>query len=88
MKLGEALVKVVRDCGDTLPQFSDAILAAILSNVCDSDSMVRASSLSNLADVCSLLRFSFTQIQSEVSAYACVMRGTVNWLLLNLMSFP
>ena len=68
MKLGEALVKAVRDCGDTLPQYSDAVLAAILSNVSDSDPMIRASSLSNLADVCSLLRFSFSQIQNEVSA--------------------
>ena len=67
MKLGEALVKAVRDCGDTLPQYSDAVLAAILSNVCDSDPMIRASSLSNLADVCSLLKFSFGQIQNEVS---------------------
>ena len=68
IKLGEALVKAVRDCGETLPQYSDAVLAAILSNVCDSDPMIRASSLSNLADVCSLLRFSFSQIQNEVSA--------------------
>ena len=67
MKLGEALVQVARDCGETLPHYADGILAAVLSNVHDPDPLIRASSLSNLADVCGLLRFSFGQVQNEVS---------------------
>ena len=66
MKLGEALVKVARDCGETLPRYADDILAAVLSNVRDPEPLIRASSLSNLADICGLLRFSFGQVQNEV----------------------
>ena len=67
MKLGEALVQVARDCGETLPRYANGILAAVLSNVRDPNPLIRASSLSNLADVCGLLRFSFGQVQNEVS---------------------
>ena len=70
MKLGEALVKVARDCGETLPHYADGILAAVLSNVRDPDPLIRASSLSNLADTCALLRFSFGTVQNEVNPIA------------------
>ena len=66
MKLGEALVKVARNCGEMLPHYSDTILAAILSSVNDPDPLIRTSSLSNLAEVCGLLRFSFGSVQNEV----------------------
>ena len=66
MKLGEALVKVARTCGELLPQYLDEILASIFSNVKDPDLFIRASSLSNLADVCASVKFSFGQIQNEV----------------------
>ena len=69
MKLGEALVKAAGKCGETLPHYSGAILASVLSSVRDPDPLVRASSLSNLADVCPLLRFSFTQVKHEVRTY-------------------
>ena len=70
MKLGEALVRVARRCGDLLPHYLDQITAAIFTNVKDSDPLIRASSLSNLADVCAGVPFSFTRIRNEVSA-AC-----------------
>lgn len=66
VKLGEALVRVVRDCGEVLPHYSATILAAILVNVRDPDPLIRASSLSTLADLCPLMQFSFAQIQNEV----------------------
>ena len=66
LKVGESLVKVVQGCGELLPQFSDLVLSAILSNVHDEDSIIRASSLSNLAEVCMLMKYSFTSVQYEV----------------------
>ncbi len=66
LKLGETLVRVVRDCGEMVPHYSDMILAAVLVNTRDLDPLIRASSLSNLADICPLMRFSFGQIQNEV----------------------
>ena len=68
MKLGEALVRVARRCGDLLPHYLDQITAAIFTNVKDSDPLIRASSLSNLADVCAGVPFSFTRIRNEVNA--------------------
>ncbi len=66
MKLGEALVRVTKDCGDLLPYHSGTILAAVLVNARDPDPLMRASSLSNLAEVCPLMRFSFAQVENEV----------------------
>lgn len=73
MKLGEALVKVARACGELLPRYLEEILASIFSNVKDPDPFIRASSLSNLADVCACVKFSFGQIQNEVMPKTCYM---------------
>ena len=67
LKVGEALVKVVQGCGELLPHYSQLVLSAILCNTIDEDSTIRASSYSNLADVCQLLGHTFTSIQHEVS---------------------
>lgn len=75
MKLGEALVKLARDCNELLPQYLDQIMASILSNVRDQDPLIRASSLSYLADVCAIIKFSFGQIQHEVCVSVCVCIG-------------
>lgn len=66
IKLGEALVQAARDCGDMLPHYSQSLLSAVLSNVQSSDSLLRASALSNLADICCLLKWSFLAIENEV----------------------
>ena len=66
LKLGEALVRVCRECGDLLPHYSDQLLAAILSNARDPHPLVRASALSSLAQVCQLLGHSFTKHHHEV----------------------
>ena len=63
LKVGEALVKVVQGCGELLSQL---VLSAILSNVSNEDSIIRASSLSNLAEVCKLMKYSFTSVHYEV----------------------
>ena len=69
VKLGEALVEICRECGDTLPQYCELLVAALMCNVMNSEEpLVRASSLSNLADVCVLMKYSFPMIQLEVRA--------------------
>ena len=66
MKLGEALVKATRNCGELVPRFSQHLLPALLTGVKDPEPLVRASSLSNLGDVCQLLRFSLGPVVNEV----------------------
>ena len=67
IKLGEALVRIARESNELLPRYMEQIMASVLSNVHDPDPLIRASSLSNLADVSSLARFSLAPFQSEVS---------------------
>ena len=67
LKLGEALVRAARTLGDMLPHYSEILLSAILVNLRSPVVVVRTSALSNLADVCSMLHWSFGRIQNEVS---------------------
>ncbi|KAK2560130.1 Transport and Golgi organization protein 6-like protein [Acropora cervicornis] len=66
MKLGEALVNATRNCGDMVPRFSQHLLPALLTGVKDPEPLIRASSLSNLGEVCQLLRFSLGPVVHEV----------------------
>ena len=68
LKVGETLVRVTRECGELLPHYSDSLLAPVLSNACDPHPLVRASALSNLADICQLLGHSFNRYHHEASA--------------------
>ena len=44
--------------GEMVPRYGNILLGAFLQAAQDTDAVVRASSLSNMADVCKLLRFS------------------------------
>ena len=66
MKLGEALVRVVRETNELIPRYMEQIMAAVLSNARDPDPLIRASSLANLADVAALARYSLAPFQNEV----------------------
>ncbi|XP_043190080.1 transport and Golgi organization protein 6 homolog [Amphibalanus amphitrite] len=66
LKLAEALVLVVRNLGDLAPHHSPPLLAALLAGCRDPEPLVRASSLSCLAEVCRLLRFSLAAHLHEV----------------------
>ncbi|XP_062508817.1 transport and Golgi organization protein 6 homolog [Corticium candelabrum] len=66
MKLGEALVKLTQLLGDLLPRYSQPLLSAVLCTVKDSDELVRASSMSNLATVCNRLQFSLGGVLHEL----------------------
>ena len=67
IKIGEALMKVVQDMGEMLPHFSNELMSSVLTNVQSSEPLLRVSALSNLADICSLMKFSFAAVQNEVS---------------------
>ena len=71
MKLGEALIKAIRNCGDLVPRYCQHLLSALLTGVKDPEPLVRASSLSNLGDACQLLRFSLGPVVNEVCNLKC-----------------
>ena len=71
LKLGEALVRAARALGDVLPHYSETLLSVIMVNVQSPDTAVRTSALSNLAEVCGLLHWSFGRVQNEVVYCSC-----------------
>ncbi|XP_064611997.1 transport and Golgi organization protein 6 homolog [Liolophura sinensis] len=76
LKVGECLVRACRQLGDILPRYKDILLAAILTGAKDTTPEVRASSLSNLGEVCKLLRFSLGKnVQEVFSCCSCVLKS-------------
>ncbi|KAL4235452.1 Transport and Golgi organization protein 6 [Mactra antiquata] len=71
MKLGEVMIKASRCLGDLLPSYRDILLPSILCGVKDNEAFVRASSLSNLGEICKLLKFSLGNIIHEVFECCC-----------------
>ena len=65
-KVGEALVQITRELGDLTPKYKNILLNSFLSCANDPDPMVRSSALSNLGEVCQLLRFSLGNIAGEL----------------------
>ncbi|XP_075212217.1 transport and golgi organization 6 isoform X3 [Lycorma delicatula] len=72
LKVGEALMRVVRRLGDMIPVYKNELLNSFLSGVRDSDNLVRASSLSNVGELCQLLSFRIGPIAAEI--FNCVER--------------
>ncbi|KAL5022664.1 hypothetical protein ScPMuIL_001819 [Solemya velum] len=66
MKIGESLMKAIRNMGDVVVKYRDILLSAILNGAKDQNELVRASSLSNLGELCRLLRFSLGGVLHEV----------------------
>ena len=66
MKLGEALVKVSQEMQDMLPYYLGDIVAALLTVVKDPEPLMRASSLSNLAEICGAGRMVLASVITEV----------------------
>ncbi|XP_053401434.1 LOW QUALITY PROTEIN: transport and Golgi organization protein 6 homolog [Mercenaria mercenaria] len=66
MKLGEVMVKASRCLGDTIPKYRDLLLSSIMTGVRDEEAFIRASSLSNLGEMCKMLKFSLGNIIHEV----------------------
>ncbi|XP_018412834.1 PREDICTED: transport and Golgi organization protein 6 homolog [Nanorana parkeri] len=68
MKVGEALMRCTRMLGDMIIPHKDALFHAFLRGSRDSDSSLRASSLSNLGELCKQLQFSLGSVVYEVSS--------------------
>uniref|UniRef100_UPI00358F0B16 transport and Golgi organization protein 6 homolog n=1 Tax=Myxine glutinosa TaxID=7769 RepID=UPI00358F0B16 len=68
MKLGEALMRATRALGSLAPHYKDPLLHAFLQGTRDPEAVVRASSLSNLGELCQLLGFSLSSCIQELTA--------------------
>ncbi|XP_025940620.1 transport and Golgi organization protein 6 homolog [Apteryx rowi] len=68
MKLGEVLMRVTRALGDMVCKHGDALIHAFLRGSRDPDSTLRASSLSNLGELCQRLGFQLGSVVQEVTS--------------------
>ena len=65
-KVGEALVQITRELGEVAPKYKTLLLNSFFSVANDPDSLVRASGLSLLGEICKLLRFSLGNMTAEL----------------------
>ncbi|KFV70337.1 Transport and Golgi organization protein 6, partial [Dryobates pubescens] len=68
MKLGEVLMRVTRALGDMVFQHREPLIQAFLRGARDPDSALRATSLSNLGELCQHLGFQLGSIVQEVTS--------------------
>ncbi|XP_025420245.1 uncharacterized protein LOC112690445 isoform X2 [Sipha flava] len=66
LKIGEVLMKTVKFLNETIPWHKNRLINTFMAGVRDEDHLLRASSLSNLADVCRLLRYKLGSIVAEI----------------------
>ncbi|KAJ6652483.1 hypothetical protein lerEdw1_011453 [Lerista edwardsae] len=66
LKVGEALVRATRALGDMVSPHRDGLIRAFLRGARDPDSTLRASSLSNLGELCQILRFQLSPVLHEL----------------------
>ncbi|NXM56433.1 TNG6 protein, partial [Illadopsis cleaveri] len=76
MKLGEVLMRVTRALGDTVFQHRERLIGAFLRGARDPDSALRASSLSNLGELCQHLGFQLGSIVQEVTCCVTAIART------------
>lgn len=67
LKVGEALLQVVRLIGPLIPKYKRVLLNTFLRGTKDEDPFVRASCLHNLGELCGLLRYSLDSVAFEVN---------------------
>uniref|UniRef100_A0A674K4N8 Transport and golgi organization 6 homolog n=1 Tax=Terrapene triunguis TaxID=2587831 RepID=A0A674K4N8_9SAUR len=68
MKVGEVLMRVTRALGDMSCQHRAPLIHAFLRGARDPDSTLRASSLSNLGELCQRLHFQLGSVVQEVTS--------------------
>ncbi|XP_060077025.1 transport and Golgi organization protein 6 homolog isoform X2 [Ylistrum balloti] len=73
IKVGECLVQTSRKLGDMAPHYRDKLLTTFLQGCKDVDPLIRASSLSNLGELCKVLRFSVGNYIHLILNCACVL---------------
>uniref|UniRef100_A0A1B6LQH4 RNA polymerase II assembly factor Rtp1 C-terminal domain-containing protein n=1 Tax=Graphocephala atropunctata TaxID=36148 RepID=A0A1B6LQH4_9HEMI len=66
LKVGEALIRVTKFLGELVPVYKTELINAFLCGTRDEDFLVRASSLSNLGELCRVLGFRVGLIVAEV----------------------
>ncbi|KAI4464180.1 transport and golgi organization protein 6 family member [Holotrichia oblita] len=66
MKLGEILLRVIKTLGETAPKYKSLLLNTFLLGTKDEDHLIRASSLSNLGEVCRVLGYKLGTIIVEI----------------------
>uniref|UniRef100_A0A8C7AU86 Transport and golgi organization 6 homolog n=1 Tax=Neovison vison TaxID=452646 RepID=A0A8C7AU86_NEOVI len=68
MKVGEVLMRIVRALGDMVSKYREPLIHTFLRGARDPDSAHRASSLSNLGELCQRLDFLLGSVVHEVTA--------------------
>ncbi|NXA07676.1 TNG6 protein, partial [Sapayoa aenigma] len=76
MKLGEVLMRVTRALGDMVFQHRERLIRAFLQGARDPDGALRASSLSNLGELCQHLGFQLGSIVQEVTCCVTAIART------------
>ncbi|NXG24338.1 TNG6 protein, partial [Grallaria varia] len=76
MKLGEVLMRVTRALGDMVFQQREPLIRAFLRGARDPDGALRASSLSNLGELCQHLGFQLGSIVQEVTCCVTAIART------------
>ncbi|NWT99933.1 TNG6 protein, partial [Urocynchramus pylzowi] len=76
MKLGEVLMRVTRALGDMVFQHRELLIRAFLRGARDPDGALRASSLSNLGELCQHLGFQLGSIIQEVTCCVTAIART------------
>ncbi|XP_030138407.4 transport and Golgi organization protein 6 homolog [Taeniopygia guttata] len=76
MKLGEVLMRVTRALGDMVFQHREQLIRAFLRGARDPDGALRASSLSNLGELCQHLGFQLGSIIQEVTCCVTAIAQT------------
>ncbi|XP_071423288.1 transport and Golgi organization protein 6 homolog [Pithys albifrons albifrons] len=76
MKLGEVLMRVTRALGDMVFQHREPLIQAFLRGARDPDGALRASSLSNLGELCQHLGFQLGSIIQEVTCCVTAIART------------
>jgi len=66
LKIGEALLQVSQRAGEVLPKYGGQFMDLFLRATRDSSPLMRASALSNLAQLCKQMRFALHPYISEV----------------------
>ncbi|ODM96562.1 Transport and Golgi organization protein 6 [Orchesella cincta] len=66
MKVGEILVKVIQKLGDFAPSYRAPLTNVFFRLMRDEEPLIRASALSNLGELCHLLKFTLGQVLTEV----------------------
>ena len=65
-KLGEALVNITKILGELTPAYKNKLLNPFLAQLNHPDPLIRASSLSNLGEICKNLRFALGNVVQEM----------------------